>query len=76
MVLDPARTHASSNLPAIIFSLRLLNLPLLLIPPLYKMLMTELDREEVPKFTHWLIWGRGYRLEGAEDGMGLQVDPA
>lgn len=66
--------------PALVFSLRLLNLPLPLIPPLYKMLLSELAEGEEEKqgrgFTHWLLWGRGYRLEGTEEGMGLdmQVD--
>ena len=62
--------------PALIFSLRLLNLPLPLIPPLYKMLLSELGQGEGKGFTHWILWGRGYRLDGGEEGMGLdmQVD--
>ena len=53
----------------------MLNLPLPLIPPLYKMLLQELDASpEAPKFTHWLIWGRGYRLEGSEESMGLNLN--
>jgi protein BCP1 len=81
MLLDPGNSPALSNLPALVFSLRLLNLPLPLIPPLYKMLLGELDtsqpaREAVPEFTHWIVWGRGYRLEGAEQAMGLEMDGA
>ena len=54
----------------------MLNLPLPLIPPLYKMLMSELKESEVaPEFTHYLIWGRGYRLQGDEQGMGLDLNP-
>ncbi|CAD6590525.1 MAG: Mss4p nuclear export [Tremellales sp. Tagirdzhanova-0007] len=79
---SPIRTYlevSPSNAihtPAVIFSLRLLNLPLPLIPPMYKMLLTELKQDESPKFSHWLLWGRGYRLEGSEKGMGLQLDTA
>jgi len=25
------------------------------------------------EFTHWILWGRGYRLEGGEEGMGLDM---
>lgn len=54
----------------------MLNLPLPLIPPLYKMLLQELKASpEVAPFTHWLVWGRGYRLEGSEEGMGLDLNP-
>jgi protein BCP1 len=66
--------------PALLFSLRLLNLPLPLLPPLYKMLLSELSEGQEESqgrgFTHWVLWGRGYRLEGSEEGMGLdmQVD--
>jgi len=67
---------AMASRPALVFSLRLLNLPLPLIPPLYKMLLDELNNGEGKEITHWILWGRGYRLEGGEEGMGLdmQVD--
>jgi protein BCP1 len=80
MLLAPSSSPAISNRPALVFSLRTLNLPLPLIPPLYKMLLSELAEnrksapEAVPEFTHWLVWGRGYRLEGTEEDMGLQMD--
>jgi protein BCP1 len=56
----------------------MLNLPLPLIPPLYRMMLNEAkaaqaSSDEVPEFTHYLVWGRGYRLEGGEEGMGLDV---
>jgi protein BCP1 len=70
MLLAPSPSPALQNRPALIFSLRTLNLPLPLIPPLYKMTLEELDVD----FTHWLLWGRGYRLEGTEEDMGLQMD--
>jgi len=75
-LLDPNPSPAFNNRPALVFSLRMLNLPLPLIPPLYKMLLQELKASnEVEPFTHWLIWGRGYRLEGSEEGMGLDLNP-
>lgn len=78
-LLGPSSPPASSSRPALIFSLRMLNLPLPLMPPLYKMLLSELDakqpgREQVPGFTHALIWGRGYRLEGGQEAMGLDIN--
>ncbi|ORY24980.1 p21-C-terminal region-binding protein-domain-containing protein [Naematelia encephala] len=76
LLLDDSPSPAYSNSPALVFSLRVLNLPVPLIPPLYKMLLSELesaDNKEVPKFTHWILWGRGYRLEGTEQGMGLEM---
>ncbi|KAK1924897.1 p21-C-terminal region-binding protein-domain-containing protein [Papiliotrema laurentii] len=75
-ILQPSSTTTQTIRPALVFSLRMLNLPLPLIPPLYKMLMSELkDSVEAPNFTHWLIWGRGYKLEGSEEGMGLDLNP-
>lgn len=76
-VLDPS----SPSRPALTFSLRLLNLPLPLIPPLYKMLGSELaegrkEGRDIPEFTHYLVWGRGYKLEGTEEAMGLEMDGA
>lgn len=44
------------------------------------MLLNELEEnrkgknKEIPEFTHWLVWGRGYRLEGNEERMGLDMD--
>ena len=40
------------------------------------MLLSELGQGEGKGFTHWILWGRGYRLDGGEEGMGLdmQVD--
>ena len=74
--LDPS--PPASSTPALLFSLRLLNLPLPLIPPLYKMLLSELAAAEnaklSPEITHFLLWGRGYRLEGAEQATGLEMD--
>ena len=70
MLLSPSPSPALQNRPALVFSLRTLNLPLPLIPPLYKMTLEELTVH----FSHWLIWGRGYRLEGTEEDMGLQMD--
>ncbi|AAW41907.2 hypothetical protein CNBB1880 [Cryptococcus deneoformans B-3501A] len=60
--------------PALVFSLRMLNLPLPLIPHLYRMLLEELETKEEGRFTHFLVWGRGYRLEGTEEGMGLDMN--
>jgi protein BCP1 len=76
MLLEPSMSPAMASRPALVFSLRLLNLPLPLIPPLYKMLLDELKAGEGKEITHWILWGRGYRLEGGEEGMGLdmQVD--
>lgn len=41
------------------------------------MLLDELKTSEVEgrgeAFTHWILWGRGYRLEGGEEGMGLDM---
>ena len=76
MLLEPSISPAMASRPALVFSLRLLNLPLPLIPPLYKMLLDELKGGEGKEITHWILWGRGYRLEGGEEGMGLdmQVD--
>lgn len=82
MILNSAGSPAFNSAPALIFSLRMLNLPLPLIPPLYKMMLDEMDAAEgrkdtgeasVPRFTHFLLWGRGYRLEGEEEGMGLDM---
>lgn len=87
MVLDSSASPAFSSVPALIFSMRMLNLPLPLIPPLYKMMLDELEAAErriekgkgkegeavLPRFTHFLLWGRGYRLEGSEEGMGLDM---
>ena len=73
-ILDPSSSSTPAPHPAIIFSLRLLNLPLPLLPPLYKMLLSELEAEGIPRFTHFLLWGRGYRLEGTEPNMGLEMD--
>jgi len=76
MLLEPSISPAMASRPALVFSLRLLNLPLPLIPPLYTMLLDELKAGEGKEITHWILWGRGYRLEGGEEGMGLdmQVD--
>lgn len=55
----------------LIISERLINLPLQLVPPMYKMLLDELKTgrvergESVPLFEQYLIWGRGYKLTGA-----------
>lgn len=43
------------------------------------MLGSELEEgrregREVSEFTHYLVWGRGYRLEGNEEAMGLEMD--
>ncbi|KAK8869694.1 hypothetical protein IAR55_000262 [Kwoniella newhampshirensis] len=78
LLLDPSGSPAHASHPALIFSLRMLNLPLPLMPHLYRMLLAELDpsaegKSKVPRFTHWLVWGRGYRLEGEEEGMGLDM---
>ncbi|ORX33440.1 p21-C-terminal region-binding protein-domain-containing protein [Kockovaella imperatae] len=64
-LLEPSKT-------ALIFSLRMLNLPLPLIPPMYKMLLSELT-DNGAEFDHFILWGRGYRLEGSEEGMGLDL---
>ncbi|ODN83262.1 hypothetical protein L202_01435 [Cryptococcus amylolentus CBS 6039] len=64
----------SSIRPALVFSLRMLNLPLPLIPHLYRMLLEELEVKEEGRFTHFVIWSRGYRLEGNEEGMGLDYN--
>jgi len=61
----------NSAKPALLFSLRMLNLPIPLIPPLYKMLGSELASAD---FTHYVLWGRGYRLEGSEGLTGLEMD--
>lgn len=66
-ILDPSNTSR----PAFLFSLRMLNLPLPLVPPLYKMLGSELSEAN---FTHYMIWGRGYKLEGTEEATGLEMD--
>ncbi|CAK9784031.1 hypothetical protein CC85DRAFT_281945 [Cutaneotrichosporon oleaginosum] len=58
---------------AFLFSLRLLNLPLPLIPPLYKMLGSELG-ESGATFEQFILWGRGYKLEGKEEAMGLELN--
>ncbi|KAL0254066.1 hypothetical protein I308_101445 [Cryptococcus tetragattii IND107] len=60
--------------PALVFSLRMLNLPLPLIPHLYRMLLEELEVKEEGRFTHFIVWGRGYKLEGSEEGMGLDMN--
>jgi len=53
----------------------MLNLPLPLIPPLYRMMLGELkESSEVENFTNWLVWGRGYKLAGGEEGMGLDMN--
>ena len=72
---SPLHQHlASPSDTALIFSLRMLNLPLPLIPPMYKMLLTEL-KESKHEFERFILWGRGYRLEGSEEGMGLDLEP-
>jgi protein BCP1 len=39
------------------------------------MIMGELkESKDALNFTHWVIWGRGYRLEGGEEGMGLDLN--
>lgn len=69
----------SSSRPALLLSLRLLNLPIPLIPPLYRLLMSELDPERpgkshAPSFTHYILWGRGYSLEAGEEEKGLPFE--
>lgn len=63
---------------AVIFSLRLLNLPVPLIPHMYRMLLEEIKEAQaskrLPEFTHYLLWGRGYALEGNEQEMGLGMN--
>lgn len=59
----------------LLFSMRMLNMPVPLIPPLYKMLGSELA-ESGASFEQYLLWGRGYKLEGAEEAMGLDVNSA
>jgi protein BCP1 len=66
-ILDPANPAK----PALLFSLRMLNLPLPLIPPLYKMLGSELATAD---FSHYVLWSRGYKLEGSEGLTGLEMD--
>jgi protein BCP1 len=34
------------------------------------------EGKEIPDFTHYLVWGRGYKLEGTEEAMGLEMDGA
>jgi protein BCP1 len=53
----------------------MLNLPVPLIPPLYKMLGTELG-ESGASFDQFILWGRGYKLEGNEETMGLELNSA
>lgn len=60
---------------ALLFSMRLLNLPVPLIPPLYKMLGSELT-ESGAKFDQFVLWGRGYKLDGKEEAMGLEMNTA
>lgn len=60
---------------ALLFSLRLLNLPVPLIPPLYKMLGSELA-ESGASFSQYILWGRGYKLDGKEEAMGLEMNTA
>lgn len=58
----------------------MLNLPLPLILPLYRMLLEELTaleaRGESERIEEFLIWGRGYRLDvgSEENGTGLEMD--
>ncbi|WRT67201.1 uncharacterized protein IL334_004167 [Kwoniella shivajii] len=72
LLLDPSSSPAHASKPALIFSLRMLNLPLPLIPHLYRMLLSEL-KDGGADFTDYIIWGRGYRLEGEEESMGLDI---
>ncbi|WVN86711.1 uncharacterized protein L203_101883 [Cryptococcus depauperatus CBS 7841] len=74
LFLDPPSIPIHAHRPALVFCLRMLNLPLPLVPHLYRMLLAELDTKEEGCFTHFLVWGRGYRLEGSEEGMGLDMD--
>ncbi|WWC69383.1 uncharacterized protein I206_103322 [Kwoniella pini CBS 10737] len=76
LLLDPSTSPAHASKPALIFSLRMLNLPLPLIPHLYRILLNELKENPNSdcKFTDYIIWGRGYRLEGSEEGMGLDLN--
>lgn len=62
---------SNTSRPALLFSLRMLNLPIPLVPPLYKMLGSELSGAD---FTHYILWGRGYKLEGSEGLTGLEMD--
>ncbi|OCF71784.1 protein BCP1 [Kwoniella mangroviensis CBS 8886] len=71
LLLDPSASPAAASKPALIFSLRMLNLPLPLIPHLYRMLLSELQDQG---FTDYLLWGRGYRLEGGEENLGLDMN--
>lgn len=59
----------------LLFSMRMLNMPVPLIPPLYKMMGDELAQSGT-KFEQYLLWGRGYKLEGSEEAMGLDVNSA
>lgn len=34
------------------------------------------EGREIPDFTYYLVWGRGYKLEGTEEAMGLEMDGA
>ena len=63
MLLEPSMSPAMASRPALVFSLRLLNLPLPLIPPLYKMLLDELKAGEGKEITHWILWGRGLDMQ-------------
>ncbi|KAL7424155.1 Mss4p nuclear export [Cryptotrichosporon argae] len=69
---SPLRAALAPGAPtALVFSLRMLNLPLPLIPPLYRML---LDETKARGFEQYVLWGRGYKLQGDEEGMGLEMD--
>lgn len=70
-----AALDGSGPSTGLLFSMRMLNMPVPLIPPLYKMMGDELA-ETGTKFDQYLLWGRGYKLEGSEEAMGLDVNSA
>lgn len=51
---------------ALVVSERLVNLPVQLMPPMWKMMVDEVAQKGL-EFTHYLLLGRVYRIEG-DDG--------
>jgi protein BCP1 len=58
-----------------VFSERLINMPVQIVPPMYRMLSDELAKQNGPKYTHLLFVSRIYRLTQEEQDALLATAP-
>ncbi|KAJ9112741.1 hypothetical protein QFC20_002066 [Naganishia adeliensis] len=75
-LLASVSSPTSTNRIALVISERLINLPVQLMPPMWKFLQEELEnaKKEGNKemsFTHYLLISRVYKFDGADDDMDM-----